>query len=99
MSSVQEQQLGTFFRNTHLDPVPPSFINGISADLADINQLIVHVDASGGGSLILDSIQGLFPPMTDNIMLANGTTIVGPLGGHIPESSSADGTGDEGVGL
>ncbi|OBZ66767.1 hypothetical protein A0H81_13072 [Grifola frondosa] len=84
---VQEQQLGTFLRDTYLDAASPSFINGISADLADINQLIVRADAGGDGSVILDSVQGLlqglFPPtMDNNITLANGMTIVGPLGGY-----------------
>ncbi|OBZ66755.1 hypothetical protein A0H81_13223 [Grifola frondosa] len=87
LGSVQEQQLGTFLRDTYLDAASPSFINGISADLADINQLIVRADAGGDGSVILDSVQGLlqglFPPtMDNNITLANGMTIVGPLGGY-----------------
>ena len=84
---TQELQLGTFLRSTYLDPDSPTFINGISADVANITQLIVRADAGGGGSVILNSVQGLlqglFPPTPDNnITLANGTTIISPLGGY-----------------
>ncbi|KAH9903365.1 phosphoglycerate mutase-like protein [Cubamyces lactineus] len=87
LGSVQEQQLGTFLRGTYLDPASPTFIEGISADVANVNQLDVRADAGGGGSVILISVQGLlqglFPPTTDNnITLANGTTVVAPLGGY-----------------
>ncbi|KAL7284705.1 hypothetical protein ACG7TL_002011 [Trametes sanguinea] len=87
LGSVQEQQLGTFLRSTYLDPASPTVINGISADVVDINQVAVRADAGGEGAVILVSVQGLlqglFPPTTDNnITLANGTTVVAPLGGY-----------------
>ena len=86
-AQVQEQQLGSFLRSTYLDEASPTFIQDISADVADINQLLVRADAAGEGSVILMSVQGLlqglFPPTTDNnITLANGTTVVSPLGGY-----------------
>ncbi|KIJ40191.1 hypothetical protein M422DRAFT_257026 [Sphaerobolus stellatus SS14] len=87
LGSVQEQQLGGFLKDTYLNPASDFFIEGISTDLANINQLIVRADAGGGGSVILDSVQGLlqglYPPTTDNnITLANGTTVIAPLGGY-----------------
>ncbi|OSD00547.1 phosphoglycerate mutase-like protein [Trametes coccinea BRFM310] len=87
LGSVQEQQLGTFLRDTYIDPGSPTAIEGISSDVVNITQLIVRADAGGGGSVILTSVQGLlqglYPPTTDNnITLANGTTIVAPLGGY-----------------
>ena len=53
----------------------------------DITQLLVRADAGGEGSVILNSVQGLlqglFPPTPDNnITLANGMTVVSPLGGY-----------------
>ncbi|KAI0697626.1 phosphoglycerate mutase-like protein [Cerioporus squamosus] len=87
LGSVQEQQLGQFLRSTYLDPASPTFINGVQTDVADITQLIVRADAGGEGSVILNSVygllQGLYPPTPDNnIALANGTTVVSPLGGY-----------------
>ena len=84
---MQEQDLGAFLRATYLDPSSPTVIEGISADVADIDQLDVRADAGGEGAVILTSVQGLlqglFPPTTDNnITLANGTTVVAPLGGY-----------------
>ena len=96
--SLQEQefQLGSFLRSQYLDSSSPSFINGISADVVNINQIDVRADAGGGGSVILNSVYGLlgglFPPTPDNnIALANGTTITGPFGGYqyIPGASSS----------
>ncbi|RPD61599.1 phosphoglycerate mutase-like protein [Lentinus tigrinus ALCF2SS1-6] len=87
LGSVQEQQLGQFLRSTYLDPASPTFINGVQTEIADINQLIVRADAAGEGSVILNSVQGLlqglYPPTSDNnITLANGTTVIAPLGGY-----------------
>ena len=84
---TQELQLGTFLRSTYLDPASPTFIEGVSPDVADIDQLVVRADAAGEGSVILMSVQGLlqglFPPTPDNnITLANGTTVISPLGGY-----------------
>lgn len=86
-SQTQELELGTFLRSTYLDPASPTFIEGISAGVADINELVVRADAAGEGSVILMSVQGLlqglFPPTPDNnITLANGATVISPLGGY-----------------
>ncbi|KAJ2987692.1 hypothetical protein NUW54_g9352 [Trametes sanguinea] len=83
LGSVQEQQLGTFLRNTYIDPGSPTAIEGINSDVVNITQLIVRADAGGGGSVILTSVQGLlqglYPPTTDNnITLANGIESVEP---------------------
>ena len=66
----------------------------------DITQLLVRADAGGEGSVILNSVQGLlqglFPPTSDNnITLANGMTVVSPLGGYqyIPGMYAEHGVG------
>ncbi|PIL29141.1 hypothetical protein GSI_09190 [Ganoderma sinense ZZ0214-1] len=87
LGSVQELQLGSFLRSQYLDPRSPTFLNGISYDVANITQLNVRADGGGEGAVILESVYGLlgglFPPTTDNnITLANGTTIVSPFGGY-----------------
>lgn len=87
LGSVQEQQLGTFLRNTYLDPASESFIPGVQFDVVNLTQIQVLADAGGEGATILSSVygllQGLFPPTTDNnITLANGTTVISPLGGY-----------------
>ncbi|KIJ63579.1 hypothetical protein HYDPIDRAFT_175942 [Hydnomerulius pinastri MD-312] len=87
LGSQQEFQLGSFLRSTYLTPSSLSYVNGISTQLADINQVFVLADAGGGGSVILNSIggllQGLYPATPEStITLANGTTILGPLGGY-----------------
>lgn len=74
-------------RSTYLDSSSENFIIGIQSDVAEIDQLLVRADAGGEGATILNSVygllQGLFPPTTDNnITLANGTTVVAPLGGY-----------------
>lgn len=84
---VQEFQLGSFLRSRYLDSTSPFFITGISEPLANIDQLIFRADAAGEGDVILQSVggllQGLYPATTDyNITLANGTTVIGALGGY-----------------
>ncbi|TBU36403.1 hypothetical protein BD309DRAFT_742704 [Dichomitus squalens] len=94
LGSVQELQLGSFLRSEYLDSSSPTFIDGISSDVVNINQIDVRADAGGGGSVILNSVYGLlgglFPPTPDNnITLANGTTVTSPFGGYqyIPGTS------------
>jgi hypothetical protein len=75
----QEYDLGSYLRQTYLDPVSPSYIQGIQTDFVDIDQLHVRADA-GGGNMILDSayalLQGLYPPTTNcNSTLANGQAV------------------------
>ena len=53
----------------------------------DTHELHIHAKASGEGPVIFDSaialLQGLYPPNSNNkITLANGTTVVAPLGGY-----------------
>ena len=53
----------------------------------DNSQVKVRVKAGVEGTVVFDSavalLQGLFPPTYKNkIVLANGTTIVAPLGGY-----------------
>ncbi|KAH7912873.1 histidine phosphatase superfamily [Hygrophoropsis aurantiaca] len=86
LGSVQEHQLGSFLRQTYLNPSSPSYIQGINTDIVDVDQLFVRAD-SGGGNVVLDSayglLQGLYPPTRSSaITLANGSTITGPLGGY-----------------
>ncbi|KAJ7726942.1 phosphoglycerate mutase-like protein [Mycena metata] len=88
LGTAQEFQLGTFLRSTYLNPKNPStFITNISTDLANIDQLIIRADAAGEGNIILESamalLSGLFPATHNfNTTLANGTTVVGALGGY-----------------
>ncbi|KAH7921462.1 phosphoglycerate mutase-like protein [Leucogyrophana mollusca] len=86
LGSVQEHQLGSFLRETYLNPSSPSYIEGINTDVVDVDQLFVRAD-SGGGNVVLDSayglLQGLYPPTRSSaITLANGSTVTGPLGGY-----------------
>jgi lysosomal acid phosphatase len=84
---AQSHHLGTVLRDTYLDGASPSFIKGMHTDLVDNDQVHVRVKAGYEGTVVFDSaialLQGLFPPnLNNNIRLANGTTIVAPLGGY-----------------
>ncbi|KAG2159292.1 phosphoglycerate mutase-like protein [Suillus bovinus] len=86
LGEQQEFELGTFLRNTYLNTDSPSFIQNISTDVVNVDQLTVRADA-GGGNVILNSayalLQGLYPSTKKSeITLANGTTVVPPLGGY-----------------
>ena len=66
-------------------PIPPSKVN-------------VHAKSGGEGAAIFDSsialVQGLFPPTPLNkIELANGSTVVSPLGGYqyVPVEMNTEG--------
>ncbi|THG94909.1 hypothetical protein EW026_g6653 [Hermanssonia centrifuga] len=81
----EEFVLGLSLRSTYLDPLSPTFI-GVSG-LLNQSQIAVRADAGGEGGVIFDSsialLQGLFPPTPDHKeTLADGRTIVAPLGGY-----------------
>ncbi|KAI6038589.1 phosphoglycerate mutase-like protein [Pisolithus marmoratus] len=86
LGAQQEYELGQFLRSTYLNPGSPSYIQGISTDVVDVDQLYVRADA-GGGDVILDSayalLQGLYPPTPNSaITLASGQVVAPPLGGY-----------------
>jgi len=79
--------LGTQLRATYLTPGSASYIDEISADIADVQQIKVRAKAGGEGSVVFDSaialLQGLFPPNPKNkITLANGEVVTAPLNGY-----------------
>ncbi|KAJ8597716.1 phosphoglycerate mutase-like protein [Rhizopogon salebrosus TDB-379] len=93
LGEQQEFELGSYLRDTYLNSASPSFIQNISTDVVDIDQLAVRADA-GGGNVILNSayalLQGLYPSTSKSEMtLANGTTVLPPLGGfqYVPVQS------------
>ncbi|OAX42612.1 phosphoglycerate mutase-like protein [Rhizopogon vinicolor AM-OR11-026] len=86
LGAQQEYELGSFLRSTYLDADSPSFVQNISTEVANIDQLTVRADA-GGGNAILDSayslLQGLYPPtQKSEITLGNGEKVLSPLGGY-----------------
>ncbi|KAF7966828.1 hypothetical protein HWV62_36931 [Athelia sp. TMB] len=87
LGEVQSHQLGSLLRNDYFNKDSASFVQGIKSDLIDTHQISVKVKAGGEGPVVFDSaiatLQGLFPPTPKNEMtLANGTTIIAPLGGY-----------------
>lgn len=87
LGSQQEYLLGQFLRSVYLDSSSPSLVSGFHSFVADDAQFKIRADAGGERGVIFNSavsmLQGLFPPTPQyNITLANGTTIVGPLGGY-----------------
>ncbi|KAG8682815.1 hypothetical protein FRC09_016505, partial [Ceratobasidium sp. 395] len=83
----QEYQLGQLIRNLYFSPSSPSVISGISTGLFDQNQVRIRADAGGEGGVIFESAlalaQGVWPAETGfNTTLANGTTVIAPLGGY-----------------
>ncbi|KAJ7158989.1 histidine phosphatase superfamily [Mycena crocata] len=79
--------LGTQLRAEYLTPGSASYIDSISGDLIDTQQVKVRAKAGGEGSVVFDStiatLQGLFPPTPRNkITLADGKVITAPLGGY-----------------
>jgi len=94
LGTDQAFQSGTYLRSEYLDPRSPSYIAGISNEIVNIHEVLVRADSSGDGTVFQQSvsavIQGLYPPTRDyKITLANGSTIVGALGGfqYIPIES------------
>lgn len=84
---AQEYQLGQFIRSLYFSPSSPSVVSGVSASLFNQAQVHIRADAGGEGGVIFDSsiavAQGIWPASTGfNTTLANGTTVVSPLGGY-----------------
>ncbi|KAH8110497.1 phosphoglycerate mutase-like protein [Phellopilus nigrolimitatus] len=87
LGQTQSVQLGSYLRLEYLNPGSPHSIDGIKAEIVDDRQVLVRADNGGEGGAIVDSavalLQGLFPPTPrSRTSLANGTTVVGPLGGY-----------------
>ncbi|KAJ3556948.1 hypothetical protein NM688_g1743 [Phlebia brevispora] len=85
LGEVEEFQLGTFLRSIYANPRSPD--NLPLNPLFNQSQVQVRADAGGEAGVIYDSsialLQGFFPPTTKNQdTLANGSTIVAPLGGY-----------------
>ncbi|KAF7331456.1 hypothetical protein MKEN_00024300 [Mycena kentingensis (nom. inval.)] len=79
--------LGATLRSAYLTPGSSSFIEDISTDVVDTQQVKVRVKAGGEGAVVFDSaialLQGLYPPNPRNkVTLANGTSVMAPLGGY-----------------
>ncbi|KAJ3491134.1 hypothetical protein NLI96_g916 [Meripilus lineatus] len=89
LGEQQEFELGALLRSLYLDQDSPTFIEGISPSTSVVrpDQIIARADAGDEGGVIFDStialLQGLFPAThLSNITLANGTTVISPLGGY-----------------
>ena len=83
----QEFQLGEQLRSLYLENGSSTLVQGISTGLFDQTQVHVRADAGGERGVIFDSsmsvVQGLWPATTSyNTTLANGTTVIAPLGGY-----------------
>ncbi|KAI0258976.1 histidine phosphatase superfamily [Gloeopeniophorella convolvens] len=87
LGNVEEFLLGSQLRQLYLDPASASHIRGTDLGLFNSSQVLFRADAGDEGSVIYDSAislaQGLWPNSTAyNTTLANGTNVVGPLGGY-----------------
>ena len=98
---VESFQLGTYLKSTYLDSSSPLHIRDMPLDPSHPippSKVNVHAKSGGEGAAIFDSgialLQGLFPPTERNkIELANGSTVVAPLGGYqyVPVEMSTEG--------
>ncbi|KAK7689818.1 hypothetical protein QCA50_006457 [Cerrena zonata] len=89
LGETQEFALGSLLRSLYLNASSPTYIQGIAntSSLFQQNQVAVRADAGGEGGVIFDSaialLQGLWPATSlSNTTLADGTTVVSPLGGY-----------------
>ncbi|EPT00307.1 hypothetical protein FOMPIDRAFT_1163334 [Fomitopsis schrenkii] len=89
LGEQEEWQLGALLRSIYLNESSSSYIQGIApaSSVFNLSQVQVHADNSGEGSVIMDSaaalVQGLWQPTAlQNTTLANGSTIISPLGGY-----------------
>ncbi|EIW84077.1 phosphoglycerate mutase-like protein [Coniophora puteana RWD-64-598 SS2] len=84
LGALEVHELGTFLRNTYLEPSSPSYITGISPNIVNPDQLLVKADA-GGGNVGMSSAhslaQGLYPPSKGaRYQLGNGAIVSASLG-------------------
>ncbi|KAF9220493.1 phosphoglycerate mutase-like protein [Gyrodon lividus] len=87
LGNQQEFLLGGYLRSLYLDESSPSYIPGMSTGLFNQSQVYIRADLGGEDGVVYDSCvsltQGLWPgTINNNITLANGSTIVAPLGGY-----------------
>ncbi|KAL7004450.1 hypothetical protein EMMF5_006001 [Cystobasidiomycetes sp. EMM_F5] len=87
LGEQQEYQLGSLLRSRYFAQNSPYAIQGFNETVLNANQVYLSADAGGEGGVIYDSAvalsQGAFPATTaNNITLANGTSILSPLGGY-----------------
>ncbi|KIK90471.1 hypothetical protein PAXRUDRAFT_151872 [Paxillus rubicundulus Ve08.2h10] len=87
LGNQQEFLLGGYLRSLYLNESSPSYIPGMSTALFNQSQVYIRADLGGESGVIYDSCvsltQGLWPvTINNNITLANGSTIVAPLGGY-----------------
>lgn len=79
--------LGSYLRSLYLNQTSPSYITGMSTGMFNQSQVYIQADLGGEDGVIYDSCvsltQGLWPAtLSNNITLANGSTITAPLGGY-----------------
>ncbi|KAG8214787.1 histidine phosphatase superfamily [Butyriboletus roseoflavus] len=87
LGNQEELQLGELLRSIYLNASSSSHISGMSTGLFNQSQVYIRADTGDEGYVVYDSCvsltQGLWPITADNnITLANGSTIVAPLGGY-----------------
>jgi len=77
LGNLQEYKNGQDLRNMYM--AGDTAIAGLNTTVANWNQLRVMADAGGEGTVIIDSanalLQGLYPPYTETITLANGSSV------------------------
>ncbi|KAJ8590211.1 phosphoglycerate mutase-like protein [Rhizopogon salebrosus TDB-379] len=87
LGNQEEFLLGGYLRSLYLNESSPSYIPGMSTGLFNQSQVYIQADLGGESGVIYDSCvsltQGLWPVTpSNNITLANGTTVTAPLGGY-----------------
>lgn len=87
LGTEQEFLLGQLLRSIYLNESSPSWISGVNNSIVNLTQIEVRADDGAEGNVVVSSaialIQGLFPANSkDTTLLANGSTIQGPLDGY-----------------
>jgi len=87
LGNVESIQLGQLLRSIYFNASSPEFISTVDTDIAQDAQLQFRADGGGERGVIFNSavsfLQGLFPPTLNyTTTLANGSTVLGPLGGY-----------------